>query len=366
MRFLAALLAASVVAFAASAQDASLPPPQMKREAVSGVLERAVDGFIRPGYVRFEESAGALEAAMKELCATPSIQTLEAARTAFSSTVAAWSKIEVVRIGPVIEGNRFERILFYPDRKSTGLKQVQALLAKPDESAATADTLRDKSVAMQGLGALEFVLYGTGGDILATDEQGFRCRYGAAIAGNLQNLGQELSAAWEDPAGIQTAWKHPGPDNPVFRTEEEAVTALLGILVHGAEAIRDQRIETFYKGADSRATPRQAIFWRSGQTWNSVVANLNGLKDLLDTSDMRQLLDPAVQSIVSSIDFVLKSLIRTASTVDKDLEVAVERADERAKLDFLLLNSRDLIVRLNDSLGGALGLGAGFSFSDGD
>ncbi|MNY64062.1 hypothetical protein D3C86_2011100 [compost metagenome] len=52
--------------------------------------------------------------------------------------------------------------------------------------------------------------------------------------------------------------------------------------------------------------------------------------------------------------------------MDKDLEVAVERADERAKLDFLLLNSRDLIVRLNDSLGGALGLGAGFSFSDGD
>jgi uncharacterized protein len=32
----------------------------------------------------------------------------------------------------------------------------------------------------------------------------------------------------------------------------------------------------------------------------------------------------------------------------------------------LLKNSRDLILRLNDGLGGGLGLGAGFSFSDGD
>ena len=59
--------------------------------------------------------------------------------------------------GHLIEDNRFERVLFFPDRKSTGLKQVQAALAKPEDSVTTMETLKDKSVAMQGLGALEFV-----------------------------------------------------------------------------------------------------------------------------------------------------------------------------------------------------------------
>ncbi|MNL84289.1 hypothetical protein D3C87_2122180 [compost metagenome] len=81
---------------------------------------------------------------------------------------------------------------------------------------------------------------------------------------------------------------------------------------------------------------------------------------------MKQLLDPEVRSTVTSIDFVLKSLTRVSGGLDADVETVVSAPEGKAKLEFLLLNSRDVIVRLNDNLGGALGLGAGFSFSDGD
>ncbi|SMD17043.1 imelysin family protein [Rhizobium sp. RU36D] len=366
MRLLATVIALSALVSSAAAQEAGLPPPAIMREAVPGVLERAVDGFILPGYRRLEAEAGKLEEAMKGLCDAPSASALASTQAAFTQTVMAWSTIEIVRVGPVIEANRLERVLFYPDRKSTGLKQVQALLAKPEENATDADSLKGKSVAMQGLGALEFVLYGTGSEALAQETAGFRCRYGAAISGNLEAVGHELVTAWAAPDGIQAAWKHPGPDNPVFRTDEEAITALLGILVHGAEAIRDQRVETLYKGADARPAPKQAIYWRSGNTFTSISANLSGLESLIDTADIKQLLDPETHSIVGSIDFVLKSLVRVTNGIGADVEAATDTPEGRAKLDFLLLNSRDLIVRLNDDLGGALGLGAGFSFSDGD
>ena len=46
--------------------------------------------------------------------------------------------------------------------------------------------------------------------------------------------------------------------------------------------------------------------------------------------------------------------------------VLIAAPEEQAKLDFLLLNSRDLLLRFNDNFGGAIGLTAGFSFSDGD
>ncbi|PJI44700.1 MAG: hypothetical protein CTR54_01595 [Rhizobium sp.] len=364
--FLLGIVTALSLTATAAAQDANLAPPTLKSEAIPAVMEKAVDGFIRPGYHRFRDASAALETDLRALCAAPSGDALDVARGAFDDTVAAWSTIEIVRVGPVIEANRFERILFYPDRKSTGLKQVQAILAKPDESATSVETLKDKSVAMQGLGALEFVLFGTGSDGLVEEKEGFRCRYGAAIAGNLVRLGGELADAWDKPDGIQAAWKHPGPDNPEFRDGREAITALLGILVHGAEAIRDQRIETFYKGEENNTFPKQAIYWRSGNTFTAIHGNIEGLRSLMKESGMVDLLNDDSRSIVSSIDFVAKSLVRVADDINPDVEAAVSDPAERAKLDFLLLNSKDLILRLNNDYGGAIGLAAGFSFSDGD
>lgn len=364
--FLLGVLTALSLAAPAAAQDANLAPPALKSEAIPAVMEKAVDGFIRPGYHRFRDTSAALENDLRALCAAPSTDALDVARGTFDETVAAWSTIEIVRVGPVIEANRFERILFYPDRKSTGLKQVQAILAKPDESATSVGTLKDKSVAMQGLGALEFVLFGTGSDGLVEEKEGFRCRYGAAIAGNLVRLGGELADAWDKPDGIKDAWKHPGPDNPEFRDGREAITALLGILVHGAEAIRDQRIETFYKGEENNTFPKQAIYWRSGNTFTAIRGNIEGLRSLMKESGMVDLLNDDSRSIVSSIDFVAKSLVRVADDINPDVEAAVSDPAERAKLDFLLLNSKDLILRLNNDYGGAIGLAAGFSFSDGD
>lgn len=365
MRLVAFLLTAAL-AFPVSAQEGDTFVPSLNTAAVPEVLEKAVDGFIRPGYHAFLGSAQVLETDMRALCTDHDTESLARARSGFEETVRAWSRIEIVRIGPVIEQNRFERILFYPDRKSIGLKQVQAALSKQDETATSVETLKNKSVAMQGLGALEFLLHGTGNEELTASADTYRCRFGLAVAGNLVRLGTELTDAWDDPNGVQEAWKRPGVDNRVYRDEREAVTGLLGILVHGAEAIRDQRIETFYKGPEAATFPRQAIYWRSGLTFVSITENLTGIEMLLKNSDMVELLDPSMRSIVSSIDFVLKSLIRIGNGMDPNVEKAVSEEAGRAKLDFLLFNGKDLILRLNDNYGGAIGLGAGFSFADGD
>ncbi|WP_411034700.1 imelysin family protein [Shinella sp. BYT-45] len=350
----------------ALAQEGGTPvPPDLTNESVAGVMTRAVDEVIRPGYRAFEASAGALAEATTAFCKAPSETSRKAVDDAFRQAVADWGRIEIVRIGPVLEDNRFERILFYPDRKSTGLKQVQALLRKEDEADTDAAAMAGKSVAVQGFGALEFVLYGTGAERLMQAPGTFRCRYGAAVAAHIGATAGQLVAAWEAPEGVQRHWKHPGPENPVFRTGKEAVTALLGILVHGAEAVRDQRIETFYRNGGT-ARPKSAVFWRSGNTWTSIGANIEGLQTLFDKSGMADLIDPGFRSIAGNIDFVLKSLRRVAPTVDPDIEKAVSTPGEQQKIAFLLVNSRDLIVRLNTEYGGAIGLGAGFSFADGD
>jgi len=350
-----------------SAQEADTAPAvTLPDAAVTKVMTAAVDGFIRPGYDAFRQSTEKMTAAMKTLCEAPSPARHDAARAAFRETAVSWAHIEVVRVGPVIEQNRFERILFYPDRKSTGLKQVQAVLSKSDETAADPATLATKSVATQGFGALEYLLFGTGSETLSSEKNGFRCRYGAAVAGNIANVARELSGIWDEPDGIQKAWEQPEPDNPVFRTGGEAVTALLGILVHGAEAVRDQRIETFYKGPDKAKFPKQAIFWRSESTWPSVKGNLEGLSALLETSGMVELLQEKDRPVVTEIQSTLKSMIELSATITPDLEKAVSDEAERRKLDTLLADGKNVITRLNDGYGGAIGLSSGFSFADGD
>lgn len=152
----------------------------------------------------------------------------------------------------------------------------------------------------------------------------------------------------------------------MFRDEREALVALLGILVHGSEAIRDQRIETFYKGPDNVKFPRTAIYWRSGLTWTSIGDNVSAVQTLLHKAGMSDLLPPDQRSIISSIDFIAKSMIRVASTIEPDVEKALDDEKQRAKVDYLLLNGKDLIYRINDQYGGAIGLSSGFSFADGD
>lgn len=361
-----AALAVLLGGSAALAQEEAVRPAIPDDARIRTVVAKAVDDFIRPGYRDFHAAAGKLATRMETLCATPSGQALASARDAFANAAARWAHVEIVRTGPALQENRFERILFYPDRKSTGLKQVQGLLATPDEAATDVRNLPAKSVAMQGFGALEFILAGTAHEALATEKDGFRCRYGRAVARNIEGIAGELADLWDAPDGIQRAWKEPGPDNPLFRNEREAMTALLGILVHGAEMVRDQRIETFYKGKNKPTFPRQAIFWRSGNTWTMIKGNLEGLQDLVHTSSMADLLSEDLRSIIRSVDFVLKSLLRVTGEMDPDIEAAVSDTAQRQKLDFLLVNGRDLISRLNDQYGGAIGLTSGFSFSDGD
>jgi uncharacterized protein len=112
------------------------------------VMRETAGRFVRPAYSSFADKTKQLLAAQKQLCAKPSSANADAAKTAFADTALSWANAEIFRIRPVVEENRLERILFFTDRKGTGLKQVRVTLAKSDETAADAAALSGKSVAM--------------------------------------------------------------------------------------------------------------------------------------------------------------------------------------------------------------------------
>lgn len=329
------------------------------------IVGNAIDGFIRPGYHTFHEATGELSEAGKALCATPSQAALDAARDAFGATVDAWSRIEIIRFGPVTEENRLERVLFWPDRKGTGLKQVQAALAEKDPTATDATQLAKKSVAMQGLGALEFVLFGTGAEALAAGDA-YRCSYGLSIAGNLDAIAAELETAWAAPDGFAETWANPSADNPLFRDGTEAVTELMEVFITGTELVRDVRLGGFLGAEAKDDKPKQALFWRSGRTVDALAGNLAGMKALLEASKLADAL-PADQSWMGGEAlFEFSNAANAAAAAQGAIADVLADPQKRAKLAYFGLVTSSLSDIFGTQMSGALGLTAGFSSLDGD
>lgn len=353
---LSALLAAAV----------GTPALAIDEAVARQVMARAVDFYIRPAYADFHVKASALTEATAKLCEAPSEAELKVVGARFSETVESWGKVEIIREGPVLEQNRFERVLFYPDRKGIGLKQVQALIAKPDEAVTDPEALKDRSVAIQGLGAFEFIFFGAYPEGVVAEKNSFRCRYGLAIAENVESIAGELQSAWDDPKGVANDWKNPSKDSAVFRNGQEAMQALIGLHVHGIEMVRDQRFKPFYKGRDQKLTPNAALFRRSGNTTLAIAADIEGLAELWRISDMGALLARDRRAVAGNVLFDYKATAAAIRKLPPPTAQALKDEKYLAKLDFVEFTLKDAIARVNNDVGAAVGLEAGFSFADGD
>ena len=339
--------------------------PAVANEKATEIIEGSISGFVRPAYAALHERADALAEAVKKLCATPSRDNLQSAQDSFRAATDAWSYAEIIRFGPITEQNRLERMLFWPDRKGIGLKQVQATLAAKDTTAADPAQLPTKSVAMQGLGALEFVLFGTGADALYQTGNLYRCQYGVAIAGNIATIAGDVDAAWAGD-GFAGQWAHPGPGNPLYKTGTELVTELLEVFVNGLELVRDVRVGGFLGEQAAGDKPKQAIYWRSDGTARSLAANIAGMKALFDASGLGAQLSPDTHWIAESIKFEFGNAIAAANAADGPIAATLADGKKRAKLSYFNVVTSSLSELFGKRLSAEFGLTAGFSSLDGD
>ncbi|CAN7640439.1 peptidase M75, Imelysin [Devosia sp. LjRoot16] len=346
----------------------SLTPALAQEQKLTAeqVVSLAITEAIRPGFAQYAETAATLERDVAGLCGGPSEASLDVARTQFKAAVIAWSRVELYRLGPLMVENRYDKILFWPDRKGIALRQVQGVLADADPDAADPAKLGSKSVAMQGLGALEFLLFGTGAEQLSSAEGDFRCRYAHAIAMLQAETAAALSAEWNDPAGISKRLLEPSEADPDYRSFREVAEALTGLLAHGTEAIRDQRLLPFLGRDGAAPKPKSALFWRSGMTVPSINANFEGLRALLEKSRIAEATTAENLWVSNSASFEFGNAERAGKVVTEPVEQALDDPKQKKALDYLVIVTQSLDTILGENLAAALGLSVGFSSLDGD
>ncbi|MGN6549360.1 MAG: imelysin family protein [Pararhizobium sp.] len=361
LSFAAGILAAALAVLPARAGQAPQP------EAVRSVMRHVVDDVVRPGYRAFEEKARAFKTATESLCEKPGRPARDGARAAFVDLVRAWGTVDALQFGPIKDENRSERILFYPDPKGIGQRQVQAILASKDAAAADPKTLAKKSVAVQGLTAADLVLFGTGSGALADAKAGaFRCRYAAAIAGNVASIAHDVRSAWDEPAGVAKNWENAGLKGSAFDEPGEALFDVLSALMHGLEEVNDVWIASFFADTPSKDTPNRAIFRRSAATMPLIAADLEGMRTLFQDGQMASVLPRPKGAVARLIDNGFDRAVGEARAIREPLVKTMADIPNRQKFVALTGVVAELKNTLGNDYGPAIGMSTGFSFADGD
>ncbi|MCR9137361.1 MAG: peptidase M75, Imelysin [Alphaproteobacteria bacterium] len=329
-------------------------------------IGRSIDGYVIPNVERFAETADILVSDIGALCDTGSPDMLAAVHDTFRNAVLSHARIDFLRIGPLEEANRRDALLFWPDRRSTGLKQVQRIIALEDESVLDSEALRNKSVALQGFGALEFLLHGTGSQILVEETGGFRCLYALSIANNIAAIADAIAQGWQDEDGFARQWSEPGPDNILYRNTGESVAALVGMISNALEIIRDQRLKPIAPFGLDKKPYKRALFWRSGLTRDMLAASLAGLRDMIQISALLKALPEDRHWIAGSVAFEFDNALAALSKLDGTVQSIVEDPEKSSNLAYLVVVTRSLQNLLGEQVAEALGLPTTFSPLDGD
>jgi len=324
---------------------------------------RLVTGYIAPATQRFADAGAQLASRLQGWCAQPDAAGQSAIAGDFANLAEAWSGIEFLRFGPLVAANRFERIFFWPDARGVMLRQVPALLKQPDV-ARNAELLAGRSVAVQGLPALEYVLYRDGGLLTAARSETVEteCAYAHATAHNLAERARELADAWQGDYGALFA--QPGAANPVYRSPREVANEAVKAISTSLQFARDVKLTPGLGDAADPARARRAPFWRSGLTTRSLHAQVHGLQAFYQAGGWRY---SAGEAWID--DNLMQELARAQTLLaDMSAPIAALLADADAyrqlQLSGLMLGNIKRIV--DEDMAPAFGITIGFNALDGD
>ncbi|GHD44281.1 peptidase M75 [Thalassobaculum fulvum] len=357
MRVLPTVLALALLAAPFSATPAAADPA---RDAA--IVARAVTDYIRPATERFARDTHGLDDAVEGFCAAPGGDTRAALDAAFRGAVEGWSGIQFLRFGPLVEEHRLERIAFWPDPKGIGLRQLRRALADRDATVTDPGQLAGKSVALQGLTALEYLLYGDGGDQL----DAFRCAFATAAAGSLAAVADAIAGEWAAPDGFAQRLIRPGSDDPVYRTPAESLAELHRALTTGLQVTRDQKLKPVLGDTPDTAKPFLAPFRRAGLSVAVLAADLSALGAFTAAAGFARDLPDEYRWLDNSLAFEFGNAVRAVGSVELPIDEAVYDQTARGRLEYLFVVLGNLQTMTRQDLATALDLKGGFNALDGD
>ena len=323
-----------------------------------------VDRHILPGYDKLAAANRQLDQAAGRFCATPDAAGLDSLRAGFHRAMDAWQSIRHIRFGPVELFLRHHRFQIWPDRRNSVGKQLAGLIAEADPKVDDPALFAQASVAVQGLSALERLLFGASVSLDQFREI-YRCRLLRAITRGLDGMSAELLTEWSrGDATYRHTLTRPGPDNPVFDSHEAVSGRLLNELYTALTEMEELKLGKPMGENRERARSRKAESWRSGRSLRNLRLDLAALRDLYQAGFEGLIGDPALREKVNgAFD---RAETRLAGLPGDALGPLLESAGGWKQLRQAQQALDELRQMVSAELSPALGLPLGFNSLDGD
>ena len=336
----------------------------------AAVSATAKDAII-PGYQAFGDSAKEMKARLDALCKSPTDQALKEAQQQFAATATAWARIQYISFGPIFEHQRAFRIEYWPDKRNVVGRQLAEVLKKQDHAALEPERFATTTVGVQGLPALERMLFGDDALVaLASGDGDFRCRLFAAISNNLETIARDVVSGWtEGDAAFLGRIEHPSADDEELPSGRDAAGRLLNDLLTATIAMRDMKLLAPLGTSLTKAKGQNAEYWRSGQSVAVLAANLEGWRaQFFADQGLGALLaaqpdgKPTADELTAAVDQAASALQQVTMPLDK----AVADPAQRKLVEAFAAQ----LIKMRDLLAGPvttkLNIPVGFNALDGD
>ncbi|WP_424931735.1 imelysin family protein [Amaricoccus macauensis] len=326
-------------------------PLPLAAQQEAAIVREAVEVQILPGYRTLAGEAAALDAVAARDC-TPTSANL---RKAYNKAFDAWMGVAHLRFGPSEEDNRAFALAFWPDSRGATVKTLAGMIADEDAIVDDKNGYKAVSVAARGFFALEMMLYE---ESFSARNPDYACKLTRAIAHDLALTAADLSKAW-DPAYAEIITT-PGPENPIYFNEMEAVQELYSAVLSGLEFTSDQRLGRPI-GSIERPRPKRAEAWRSGRSLRNVTLSIEATGTLA-----RTLASNLPEEDRMQIGAAIASALEEADELDDPVFANVTDPTGRLRVEVLQQSVQSLRDTVRTVIGPALGVSEGFNSMDGD
>ena len=319
---------------------------------------------VAPAFKALAGETQKLAQAADDFAAQPSQDGFAALRIAYESVSDTWMQAQFFRLGPLGAQQRSDRFEYWPEKRPIIDKQLTALLANAKPESLEAAKFAQASVAVQGLPALERLLYGdTARQVLsAGPEQKARIAVIRAIAHNLDTLARELAADWEKVLSDPKTATSPFTQDP-----NEAAAQLYAGLMTGLQIVSDQKIAGPRGQTIDKAKPKSAEQWRAGRSLKNIKLNLQALREAATGKSGFTALLPADQAALKTeITAAFDAALAAADAAPEPLDAAVTDAEGRKKVGALLIAVNHVRDIMKQKVPSAIGISLGFNELDGD
>ncbi|KAA2214772.1 imelysin family protein [Teichococcus oryzae] len=301
-------------------------------DAILRALNRAlVEQVVLPGYRRFTSVTANLTARLDALSRAPGeAQALESARQGFADTLLAWEGVQHIRSGPADLFSRHARIQLWPDPQDRVSQDLERAIAQRDTSLLEIRSTALNAVSVQGLPALERLLFGEGAaEALAAGDAGagYRAALLRAIGGNLAALGRDLLAGWtggEAPHAVALA----EPRAP-YATPQDATLDLLRALHAAVAAVADRKLGPALGAGPAEARPKALECWRSRLSGQAIRANVDAAAAMVLQGFAPALDSSGEGALAATLRQACAELQRIAGSLPLPLEDAIQHEAER-------------------------------------